>query len=116
VDIATEFKSDRIHKKSVRRTSLFHNVFYSRNDKAIMSLVECICLVNFHHTTGNVIEWVFPQKKEYADEVKFDITSRGMPDQSHKFAKDYCYFTTGQYYCVACMIFFIFYSNEAHYN
>jgi hypothetical protein len=46
---------------------------------------------------------MFPER-EYSEEVKFDITGRGMPDQSHKFATDYCYFTSGKYYCVACII------------
>lgn len=67
-----------------------------------MSLVESICLVNFHHTTGNVIEWMFPESTEYSETVMHDITSRAMPDQSHKFATDFCYFTSGKYYCVAC--------------
>jgi len=67
-----------------------------------MSLVESICLVNFHHTTGNVVEWIYPENTEYSELVMHDITNRAMPDQSHKFANDFCYFTSGKYYCVAC--------------
>eukprot|EP01126_Amoeba_proteus_P057645 TRINITY_DN7347_c0_g1_i2.p1 TRINITY_DN7347_c0_g1~~TRINITY_DN7347_c0_g1_i2.p1 ORF type:complete len:410 (-),score=80.03 TRINITY_DN7347_c0_g1_i2:817-2046(-) len=74
-------------------------VVSTQSTGSLMGIVKALCVVTFHHERGDEIEWY---RGILSESERYKISHSSLPDQSHKFLQDYCYFRVDSLYCVSC--------------
>eukprot|EP01126_Amoeba_proteus_P061900 TRINITY_DN8353_c1_g1_i1.p1 TRINITY_DN8353_c1_g1~~TRINITY_DN8353_c1_g1_i1.p1 ORF type:complete len:239 (+),score=49.37 TRINITY_DN8353_c1_g1_i1:185-901(+) len=60
--------------------------------------VRALCIVGVNQK-GYRVEWF---KGEMTESLSKEIIACAVPDNSHKWEKDFCFFSVGGFYCVSC--------------